>query len=68
MEDFDDRADKLEGDAADMERRSEELEGEIGKASSEWEAKKGDDSIPGAQAGDEDEDHSGGEEPGSAGQ
>jgi hypothetical protein len=39
----------------DMERRSEKLEHEIEETRAEWEAKKSDDTVPGARE-DEDED------------
>jgi hypothetical protein len=38
-----------EREADDMERRSEELEKKIEETRADWEAKKSDESVPGAQ-------------------
>ena len=42
-----------EREAEDMERRSEALEQEIEDAKADWEAKKSDATVPGAQSDDE---------------
>ena len=50
-----------EGDKAvdDMERKAERLRGEIDETRTDWEAKKGDASVPGAQPDEEDRDEEG---------
>jgi hypothetical protein len=50
---------RLEREAADLERRSEGLRDDIAAAKQDWEAKKADDSVPGApvsEGGDDDGD------------
>ena len=42
-----------EREADDMERRSEELEHEIEEARADWDAKKSDATVPGAQPDEE---------------
>ena len=51
----DKRADQAEARAGDLEQRSEELEREIGDVRADWEAKKTDPSVAGAQPADEEE-------------
>lgn len=51
-----DQDERRERELEDMERRSEELEQEIEKTRGDWEAKKSDDSVPGAQPEDEPDD------------
>ena len=48
MTEHDPRADELARESDDMEERSERLEDEISDAREDWEAKKADDSVPGA--------------------
>ena len=48
MEEPQERADELEGEADKLEERSEKVGREIKEAESDWEAKKGDASVPGA--------------------
>ncbi len=43
------QAEDMEDRAEQMEQRSDELEREIDRASSDWESKKHDQSVPGAQ-------------------
>jgi hypothetical protein len=45
-----------ERELEDMERRSEKLEQEIEETRGDWEAKKSDESVPGAQPDDEPDD------------
>jgi hypothetical protein len=45
-----------EREAEDMERRSEALEQEIEETKADWEAKKSDETVPGAQDEEERED------------
>jgi predicted nucleic acid-binding Zn-ribbon protein len=54
MTEHDERAGELEHEADDMEERAERLEEEIGDVKEDWERKKADPSVPGAQ--DEDDD------------
>jgi hypothetical protein len=42
-------AEALEQEAEDLERQSEQLKSDIKDARDDWEAKKRDDSVPGAQ-------------------
>jgi hypothetical protein len=51
MSEYEERADDLEREAADMQERADKLEGEIGDVRKDWERKKADSSVPGA-AGD----------------
>ncbi len=48
MSEHSEQADRLEHEAADMERRSERLEQEISGLRDDWERKKRDPSVPGA--------------------
>ena len=54
-EDFRDQADQAEHELADMERRRDRLGEEIETVKRDWEARKADDSVPGAE-GDADSD------------
>ena len=54
------RSEELGGEADDLEKRTERLEEEIKATGQEWEAKKEDASVPGAQPGDEEADAGGG--------
>lgn len=47
-ESHDAAADRAEAELADMERRSERLEGDIQSTRSDWERKKADPAVPGA--------------------
>ncbi len=49
MEDPGDRLDELEAEADRLEKRSEEVGEQADRAEGDWEAKKQDDSVPGAQ-------------------
>ena len=51
----DKRADEGKAQAADLEQRSDELERDIADVRDDWEAKKADAAISGAQPGDDDE-------------
>ena len=53
-EEFDKRADELDAEADRLEEQSEELEDETGQAAQDWEAKKSDDTVPGAQPDEDD--------------
>jgi predicted nucleic acid-binding Zn-ribbon protein len=48
MTEHEKQADKLEQEADELEDRSERLDEEISDAREDWEAKKRDDSVPGA--------------------
>ena len=52
--DRDDRqlADKLESESDRMDRRTSELEDQVGKVRDDWERKRRDDSVPGAEPPD----------------
>ncbi len=52
--DFDEAHRAGEREADDMERRGGQLGEQIEEARSDWESKKGDQSVPGAQPEDED--------------
>jgi hypothetical protein len=56
VEDHEERADELEQEADRVGEASEGLKGDIKQAKSDWEAKKGDQQVPGAldegEAGD----------------
>jgi len=47
-EEHQEHAERLEDEAADLEKRSERLEQEIGEVKSDWENKQQDESVPGA--------------------
>ena len=47
------QADALEREIDDLDEHSEQLKDEIESAKADWERKKDDDSVPGAQADDE---------------
>ena len=55
----DQRADRLEQDADDLEQRSERLRGEVADVRDDWEGKKGDGSLPGAQPRSDEQDEDG---------
>ena len=59
------RADEAEAQGADLERRSEELEREIADVRDDWDAKKIDASVAGAQPGnrEEEEERAPGDDP-----
>ncbi len=48
-----DRADELDREAADLGQQSAKLDREIGETQRDWEAKKADESVPGAQPSEE---------------
>ena len=50
---FSDRADELEGGATNLSDQSAELDREISETQRDWEAKKADESVPGAQPSEE---------------
>ena len=56
MSEHRDRADELDAELDDMEERSQRLEDEIDDARGDWEKKKADSSVPGAQPDGSDED------------
>ena len=60
MEGHDERAQELEYELADMEKQQDDLDDKIHTAKDDWEAKKRDESVPGAGDGEASED----EEPG----
>ena len=47
------RSEELEQEADKLEQESEKLEERIGETKQDWESKKSDESVPGAQEGDE---------------
>ena len=49
------RADALDREADDLEQQSERLRDEVDDVREDWEAKKGDGSLPGAQASDDEQ-------------
>jgi hypothetical protein len=51
--DFEELHDAAEREAEDMQRRGEQVDERIEKARADWEAKKADESIPGARPEDE---------------
>jgi hypothetical protein len=55
MEGHDERAQELEYELADMEKQQDDLDDSIHAAKEDWEAKKRDESVPGAGTGDEPE-------------
>ena len=55
MEGHEERAEELEYELADMQDESDSLADDIQSAKSDWEQKKGDDSVPGAGTGEDDE-------------
>lgn len=55
MEEHDDRADQLERQGDDLEEQSGRLRREVEDVRTDWEAKKGDGSLPGAQPADDDQ-------------
>jgi hypothetical protein len=65
MEGHEERAKELEDELAEMEEQQDGLDDEIHAAKDDWEAKKRDDSVPGArgEAGDEPPGEAVGEEP-----
>lgn len=48
MTEHQDKADRLEDQASDLERESEQLGKEIDETRDDWERKKADDQVPGA--------------------
>ncbi len=56
MEDPGAKADELDAEADRLEKRSEEVGEHTDHAESDWEAKKQDESVPGAQPSDEERD------------
>jgi hypothetical protein len=48
MTEHQDKADRLEEEASELERDSEQLGEEIGETRDDWERKKADDQVPGA--------------------
>jgi hypothetical protein len=56
MEGHEERAAELEDKLADMEKQQDDLDDSIHAAKDDWEAKKRDDSVPGAGTGKEPED------------
>jgi len=52
----DERADRLERQGDDLEQQSERLREEVAHVRDDWEAKKGDGSLPGAQPGEDEPD------------
>ena len=56
MEGHDERAAELEYEVADMEKQQDKLDDSIHAAQDDWEAKKRDDSVPGAGTGEEPQD------------
>ncbi len=60
MEGHEERAEELEYELADMEKQQDDVDDAIHAAKDDWEAKKRDDSVPGAGTGEEPE----GEAPG----
>src|SRR3954453_18489698 len=55
MEGHEERAAELEYELADMQKQSDGLADDIHEARDDWDAKKGDDSGPGAGTGEDDE-------------
>jgi hypothetical protein len=55
MEGHEERAAELEYELADMQKQSDGLADDIHEAKDDWEAKKRDDSVPGAGTGEDDE-------------
>jgi hypothetical protein len=55
MEGHEERAQEAEYELAEMEEQSDGLADDIHAAKDEWEAKKQDDSVPGAGTGEDDE-------------
>jgi hypothetical protein len=55
MEGHEERAQELEYELADMEKQQDDLDDSIHTAKDDWEAKKRDDSVPGAGTGEESE-------------
>ena len=55
MEGHEERAQELEYELADMEKQQDDLDDSIHAAKDDWDAKKRDGSVPGAGAGEEDE-------------
>ena len=56
MEGHEERAQELEYELADMEKQQDDLDDSIHAAKDDWEAKKRDESVPGAGTGEESED------------
>ena len=56
MEGHEERAAELEYELADMEKQQDELDDSILSAQDDWEAKKRDESVPGAGTGEEEDD------------
>jgi hypothetical protein len=56
MEGHEERAQELEYELADMEKQQDDLDDSIHTAKDDWEAKKRDDSVPGAGTGEDPED------------
>ncbi|MEO8686724.1 MAG: hypothetical protein ABI611_00725 [Solirubrobacteraceae bacterium] len=56
MEGHDERAQELEYELADMEKQQDDLDDSIRAAKDDWDAKKRDQSVPGAGTGEELED------------
>ncbi len=55
MEGHEERAQELEYELADMEKQQDDLDDSIHAAKDDWEAKKRDESVPGAGTGEDDE-------------
>jgi hypothetical protein len=55
MEGHEERAQEAEFELADMQDQSDSLADDIHAAKDEWDAKKRDDSVPGAGTGEDDE-------------
>ena len=55
MEGHEERAAELEYELADMEKQQDDLDDSIHAAKDDWEAKKRDESVPGAVTGEDDE-------------
>lgn len=51
MTDHQERAGQVDDEIADLERGSERLKGQIDETRGDWERKKTDDKVPGAEAG-----------------
>ena len=59
MEGHEERAQEAEYELAEMEEQSDGLADDIHAAKDDWEAKKRDDSVPGAGTGEDEEDDDG---------
>ena len=61
MEGHEERAAELEYELAEMEKQQDDLDDSIHAAKDDWEAKKRDESVPGAGTGEKPEDEATGE-------